>query len=416
MLDCYFKYPGVLRRMRQGPLGAEMDTIASDLSRAGYTRMSMRRYLSLMARFSRYAMQHGCSRLRTIDGALVERFLRGPSLSADTASVARSALGHVLRHLARRYPRRPVALSDSERRDTVFLAAFDTYLRDIRGLEPKSREEILRAARRTVTWYHETNAQHPLARFSAKDVLAYADHAARRDASHRTRSSAMSHLRNLLRYLHWSAICRADLSRYVPRVPIWSMAGIPDHLPWNDVRRLIDSIDGSDSVGKRDRALVLLAATTGMRNGELRRLELGDIRWRDGEVHLRRTKSRRDRIVPLVAEAGRALADYVLHGRPYTSERRIFLSHRPPVRPLSVSGTVSAIVRRRLTRLGMRPGRAGAHLLRHSLATQMVRRERPIKEVADLLGHQAIDTTAVYVKVAVPQLATVALPFPGGEA
>jgi hypothetical protein len=111
MLDFYFKYPGVLRRMRQGPLGAEMDTIASDLRRAGYTCMSMRRYLSLMARFSRYAMQHGCSRLRTIDGALVERFLRGPSLSADTASVARSALGHVLRHLARRY-QRPVALPD----------------------------------------------------------------------------------------------------------------------------------------------------------------------------------------------------------------------------------------------------------------------------------------------------------------
>lgn len=415
MLHRYFKYPGVLRRMRQGPLGAEMDAIASDLERAGYTRLSARRYLSLMASFSRFARQAGRLRARTIDRALVERFLRRTSWSADTTSVARSALGHVLRYLALQYPQ-PVHLPAAERRDAAFVAGFDTYLRDIRGLEPKSREEILRAARRTLTWYRETKVRQPLARFSAKDVVAYADHAARRCAAYRTRSSAMSHLRTFLRYLRWSAVCPADLSRYVPRVPIWSLADLPDHLSWPDVRRLIDSIDGTDAVGKRDRALVLLAATTGMRNGELRRLEMDDIRWRDGEIHLRRTKSRRDRVVPLVAEAGRALADYVLHGRPRTAERRIFLSHRPPVRPLTVSGTVSAIVRRRLAQLGIRPGRAGTHLLRHSLATHLVRQARPIKEVADLLGHQHIDTTAVYVKVAVPQLATVALPFPGGAA
>lgn len=414
MLDRYFRYPAVLRRLRQGPLGAEIDRIANGLACAGYTRLSARRYLSLMASFSGYALAQGCSRAQTLDRVLIERFLHRPSWSPHTASVARSALGHVRRHLDRRYPRR-VALSNTERHDAAFLARFETYLRDLRGLEPKSREEILRAARRTLAWCRGTKPHHPLARLSARDVLAYADEVARHCACHRTRSAAMSHLRCFLRYLHWSAVCRADLSRYVPRVPIWSMAGIPDHLGWSDVRRLMDSIERTDPVGKRDHALVVLAATTGMRNGELRRLELGDIRWRDGEVSLRRTKSRRDRIVPLVAEAGRALADYVLHGRPSTSARQVFLSHRAPVRPLRTSGTVSAIVRRRLARLGLRPGRAGTHLLRHSLATHLVRQARPIKEVADLLGHQGIDTTAVYVKVAVPQLATVALPFPGGD-
>jgi integrase/recombinase XerD len=308
MLDRFFKYPGVLRRMRLGPLGAEIDTIAGDLERAGYTRLSARRYLSLTASFSRYAAQAGYVRLRTINRALVERFLRCPSLSGDTASVARSALGHVLRYLGRRYPR-PVRLSASERRESALLGGFDAYLRDIRGLEAKSREELVRAARRTIRWYREAKAYQPLARLSAQDVLAYALHAAHGCAAHRTRSAAMSHLRNFLRYLHWSAVCRADLSRYVPRVPIWSMAGIPEYLPWDDVRRVIESIDGSDPVGKRDRALLLLVATTGMRNGELRRLEIGDIRWREGEVHLRRTKNRRDRVVPLLPEAGRALAD-----------------------------------------------------------------------------------------------------------
>ena len=412
MLDHYFKYPGVLRRMRLGPLRAEIDRVADDLERAGYAYLSAKRYLSLIASFSRYALRSGCVQVKAVDHALVERFLQRPSLSGSFATTARSALGQVLHHLGRHAC--PVRLSASERRDAVLLGKFDAYLRDIRGLEAKSREGLLCAARRTIGWYRHTKPHQPLSRFSAQDVLAYADYATHRSISHRTRSAEMSHLRNLLRYLHWSAICRKNLSRYVPRVPIWSMAGIPDYLPWNDVRRVIDSIDVSDPVGKRDRALLTLVATTGMRNVEIRRLELGDIRWREGELHLRRTKSRRDRVVPLLREAGDVLADYILHGRPQTPERRIFLCHRPPVRPLGTSGTVSCIVRRRLARLGISPVRAGTHLLRHSLATQMVQQERPVKEVADLLGHQHIDTTAVYVKVALPQLSMVALPFPGG--
>jgi site-specific recombinase XerD len=414
MLNHYFKYPGVLRCMRLGPLSAEIDRVADDLQRAGYAYLSAKRYLSLIASFSRYALQSGCVQVKAVDHALVERFLRGPSLSRSFATAARSALGHVLHHLGRHA--RAVRLSASERRDAVLLSRFDTYLRDVRGLEAKSREGLLCAARRTIGWYRHTRPHQPLARLSAQDVLAYAHYATHRSTADRTRSAEMSHLRNFLRYLHWSAICRENLSRYVPRVPIWRMAGIPDYLPWDDVHRVIDSIDVSDPVGKRDRALLTLVATTGMRNAELRRLELGDIRWREGEVHLRRTKNRRDRVVPLLTEAGGALSDYLLHGRPQTPERRIFLCHRPPVRPFRTSGTVSSIVRRRLARLGIRPVRAGTHLLRHSLATQMVQQERPVKEVADLLGHQHIDTTAVYVKVALPQLAMVALPFPGGAA
>ena len=125
------------------------------------------------------------------------------------------------------------------------------------------------------------------------------------------------------------------------------------------------------------------------------------------------TKSRREHCVPLLEEAGSALADYVLHGRPQISDSTIFLCHRPPVRPLRVSGTLTAIVRRRLAHCGIHPARAGAHLLRHSLATRMVQEDCPVKGVADLLGHRSIDTTAIYVKVALPQLLEVALPFPG---
>jgi site-specific recombinase XerD len=190
---------------------------------------------------------------------------------------------------------------------------------------------------------------------------------------------------------------------------------VPPRLAWEDVRRVIDAIDVTAPSGIRDRALLLLLATTGLRNKELRSLELQDIRWRAAEVLVRRTKARRDRIVPLLQEAGAALAEYVLHARPRINSQRVFLSYVPPVGPFRSSGAISRIVRSRLERSGIEVSRiAGAHLVRHSLATQLVRQRRPINEVADLLGHRSIDTTAIYVKVALPQLADVALPFPGG--
>jgi integrase len=162
--------------------------------------------------------------------------------------------------------------------------------------------------------------------------------------------------------------------------------------------------------------MMLVLATTGLRNKELRQLELGDIRWRASEIVVRRTKVHRDRVVPLLEETGAALAKYVLHARPKVEDRRVFLSHMPPVRAFRYSSTVSRIVLVRLQRAGVSVQRGGAHLLRHSLATRLVAQRRPIKEVADLLGHGRIDTTSIYVKVALPQLADVALPFPGGAA
>ena len=217
-------------------MAQEVPIVADDLERAGYAYLSAKRYLSLIATFSRYVLRSGCVRAQTIDWALVERFLRRRLLSrGGTATIARTALGHVLRHLGRHA--QAVHLPTSERRDAALLARFDTYLRDIRGLEAKSREELLRAAPRTIIWYRQAKPHEPLTCLSAQDVLAYALYATHRCTSHRTRSAAMSHLRNFLRYLRWSGICREDFSRYVPRVPIWSIAGIPEYLSWDDVCR-----------------------------------------------------------------------------------------------------------------------------------------------------------------------------------
>jgi len=141
------------------PFGIEVDRVADDLEQAGCAYLSVKRYLSLIASRSRHALQSCCFQIKAIDGALVECFLHRPSRSPSTATTPRSALGHMLRQLGRDV--RAVRLSASERRDAEFLTRFDTSLRDVRGLEAKSREELLRAARRTLDWYRQTKPRQP---------------------------------------------------------------------------------------------------------------------------------------------------------------------------------------------------------------------------------------------------------------
>ena len=185
-------------------------------------------------------------------------------------------------------------------------------------------------------------------------------------------------------------------------------------LSWEDVRALIDGVDTSHPDGLRDKAVLLLLATLGLRSGELRALEFGDINWRAGEIRLPCTKTRRERVLPLLHEVGAALADYVLHGRPTVAVPQVLLRHGPRPGPLGTANTVIYIVRRHLHRVGIQCPGAGAHMLRHSLATRLVNEGVSIKSVADVLGHAHIDTTAIYTKVDTTTLATVALPFPGG--
>ena len=411
MLEFYLKYPAVIARFRCGVLGNEIDQIAADLSRAGYKYDSVKLYLARIARFSAYATKCGCSKSRPIPQEIVDRYLRTkPTIAARWA--AQGAIGHAARCCPERFAAAPSQGKDDPH--GPLLAAYLQHSRIIRGLHRKTCEGLVLTARRMLAWQEKHLPRRPLSDLTAKHVLDMTRDLLAGCRSDSARSCTAAYMRSFLRYLHWANLNAQQLGQFVPRTPCRRQAHLPPRLAWEDVGRAIDAIETTTPLGIRDRAILLLIATTGVRNRELRQLEIGDIRWRAGELVLRHTKGHRDRVVPLLKETGAALAEYLLRARPRTGDRRVFLLHVPPVRPLSHSGTVSRIVRTRLQRAGIPIQRGGAHLLRHSLATRLVEQRRPIKEVADLLGHCNIDTTSLYVKVAVPQLADVALPFPAG--
>jgi integrase/recombinase XerD len=220
-------------------------------------------------------------------------------------------------------------------------------------------------------------------------------------------------LRSFFRFLQFAGLCDGQLELAVPRVAHWRLSTLPRYLSDGQLARLLGSLDSSTPCGRRDRAIVLCLASLGLRPGELASLCLEDIDWRGGSVLLRERKTRQGAVVPLPRDAGRAIVAYLREERPVTDERRVFVQHQGARRGRPLSGnTISAVVVRALDRAGVQSPLAGAYVLRHTVASRLVRRGASLKEVADFLGHRSLDTTAIYAKLDLPALREVALPWP----
>lgn len=228
----------------------------------------------------------------------------------------------------------------------------------------------------------------------------------------RTVKLAATALRSFLRFLRLQGICQARLDEAVPTAASWRLSTLPRYLREDQLQALLASLDGSTPRARRDRAMVLCLSALGLRASEVAKLRLEDIDWRAGTVHIRTRKTRRGAVLPLPREVGGAIAAYLRAGRPSKQERHVFVLHGRAVGSPIRSHVVGHAVRRALLRAGIAAPSCGTHLLRHTLATRMVRHGASLKEIADVLGHRSLDTTAIYAKVDISSLGQVALPWP----
>ena len=220
-------------------------------------------------------------------------------------------------------------------------------------------------------------------------------------------------LRSFLQYGRYIGDIHTDLHASVPTVAIWSMAGIPRSISAAQVHSLIAQCDRRTATGRRDYAVLLLLARLGLRAGEVVDLTLDDLDWDEGAIQIRGPAQRCDRL-PMPADVGTALVEYLRDGRPACPARNVFIRSRAPHRELLGPSAVSCIVCRALRRAGIESPCKGAHLLRHSLATQMLGNGASLSEIGEILRHRNPQTTTIYAKVDLASLIALALPWPGG--
>lgn len=411
MLENFFTSPVRLRQMRhRGPLGPYLDGFSTHLRNLGYSRASARPTLSLASTFSCYMERKGLA-LQELDEMIGQRFIEEDMAPVGDCSTVFYVMKRLL-SFCRQEGFIPLTASaqESPTPQEALLRRYIDHLRDVRGLAFSTITGYLRYARTMLNWYEVQRPRHTLGEMTGADVMEYLTYCTGLYSSRSWARNSVGSTRAFLRFLHWEQIVTTELHRGVPYSKLYRLAPVPPRLTWEQVRQVLAAVDVTRPEGQRNKAILLLLATLGMRSMDICRLELGHIDWKKGTIQIPTGKSRRARVLPLPQETGEAIMDYLLHGRPTYPGPLVFLRHKAPVAPL---GHLWWITSSALRTVGITLSScSGPHLFRHSLAGHLVNAGTPIKEIADLLGHQSIDTTAIYTKVDTVHLAQIAMPFP----
>ena len=387
-------------------MAAQIEPFREWLRMAGYTPGSTRGLLMVMGQLGRW-MQANVADGAPLTIADLDEFAdwlrsrsahRVPRLSGNDPLRSYLIDAGVVRVPARRPPSEVEVLIDGFRR----------WMIDERGLAAGTVLRYENTARRFLDERHEVCGAQFITALTARDVVEFLVVECGR-VSAGSAKGRVAELRALLRYLFLHGFTSRSLAVAIPPVAGWHGTTIPKTITAARIEELIASCDTSTPVGRRDRAVMLLVARLGLRSVEVVNLELDDIDWRAGEIVVR-GKARREDRMPLPFEVGEAITAYLVSGRPASVSRRVFLTAKAPIEPMPPA-RVNDICRRACVRVGI--GRVGAHRLRHSLASELLRHGSTIVEVSQVLRHRDLATTAIYAKVDLDTLRQVALAWPG---
>jgi site-specific recombinase XerD len=373
----------------------------------GYADATVKSKLWVLANFGRWLGRRGLS-VTKVDERLVEAFVK------DKERVRRGdlrTLQQFLDHLRKGHivPDRKLVSDKSPWAD--ILSRYEKHLRSERGLVTVTIINYQPFVRKFLV---ERFRERPfsLRKLKPSDI---SDFVLRhcRSMSVRRAQLMTTAFRSFFRFLFQNGELQVDLASSVPAVADWRLSTVPKYLIPEEVKRVLKACNRRTSTGRRDYAILLLLARLGLRAGEVVALQIDDIDWRAGEIVIRGKGLFHDRM-PLPTDVGEALTSYLRRDRPACQTRRVFVCMKAPRRGFAGPSTLTTIVHRALERANLHPIFRGAHLLRHSLATSMLRAGATMGEIGEILRHRVASTTEIYAKVDFESLRSLAQPWPIG--
>jgi integrase/recombinase XerD len=399
--------------LKESTLAAHVAGYWTRLQSRGYAAGTRRVYLGCIAHFAHWMRQERLG-LKRLDEDAVARYLAEHLPRCDCSEPVRrlvhenrAALVHLMATLracgAAEEPRKPQWQIEAE------LGRFEQYLRQARGLADNTREQRVAIVRRFLSSQFGSRPVAP-ARISPDAVRLFVlDHIDRWSAG--SMHVIAGSLRGYLRFRASSGERVQALLAAIPSIAHWRLAALPEVPTEVEIGRLLQSFDQPFPSWRRSYAMLRCLVDLGLRSSEVVSLRLDDIDWRAGTVRLAKPKSRRVDALPLPRETGRAISDYLVSERPQTSSRAVFVRHVAPYDQPIGTGVVQRAVRAAYRRCGLPHTRV--HILRHSFASRLLSAGTPLKEIADVLRHRSLDTSAIYTKIDTVRLTAVALPWQG---
>lgn len=395
-------------RRKPGPMGPFVEGFRSRLVGLGYTPGSTRGLLKEVGQLGRWMATEGIP-VDRLDAADLDAFTRARLAGGFRKVPSRSVLGLLLDYLREAgvtAAETPASLSPLD----GMVDEYRQWLVVERGLAPPTVTRYENLARRFLGMHVDPDGAVVIGDLTGADASGFLRAECTR-LSVGAAKGRVADLRSLLRFLYLRGMTPLALAGSVPPVAGWHDTGLPGSMSAADVELLLDGCKRDGSTGTRNFAMLMLLARLGLRSIEVARLELSDIDWRAGELVVLGKARRRD-TMPLPCDVGEALVAYLRDARPDTSLRELFLTSRAPLRPIRAD-LVGDVVRRVCRQVGLQP--VGAHRLRHALATEMLRHGVTLTEISQVLRHSDLATTAIYAKVDIGALSSVAMPWPGAS-
>lgn len=389
-----------------GPLAPFVEGFRGELDRRGYAPASTAVQLQLVAQLSRWLERQGLG-VGEMTTTRVEEFFQLRRTTVRFMQVSPRSLRVLFEHLDSigvLPVERPAQLSGDEK----LMQRYGQFLLRERALQAGTARRYELVARRLLATC--SNGGIEIGDVTPATVTAFMTSQCRGHGSGWAKCVAIA-MRSLLRFLYLEELIPSPIAAVVPATAGWQAASLPKALTAAQLSGLLAACDRETCAGRRDYAVVLLAARLGLRAGEIATLDIDDIDWCDGVLRVR-GKGRRLDVLPLPADVGQAIAGYVAGGRPPV-RGAVFRTVGAPRGPLSPV-TVTGIVYRACDRAGV--ARIGAHRLRHTAATQMLGSGASLPEIAQVLRHRSPNTTAIYAKVDRQALQQLARPWPTGDA
>ncbi len=384
-----------------GPLAPFVAGFISELESKGYRPCPMCLQVRLLAHVSRWLRGRSLE-VGELTCERVEEFLLARRAEGFTHLLSTRAMAPLVDYL-RSVSAIPAPTPTPHTPSADLLATFQRFLLDERGLATGTVQHYVGVAERFLREYFGTGDVH-LTNLTSTHVVRFVSAQCQLHHS----GNVASGLRAFLRYAHLEGLTTGSLAEAIPSVARWRLSSLPKGLTPDHLRSIFEGCDQENGVGSRDFAIVKLLARLGLRAGEVAAMELGDIDWRRGEIVVRGKGPRRE-LLPLPADVGEAVAHWLAHGRAICEHPNVFISDHAPRAPLT-SSAVSQVVRRACARAGL--AEVGAHCLRHTAATEMLRSGSALSEIGQVLRHQNLMTTAIYAKVDDRALLCVAQSWP----
>jgi len=407
MLEAFLSRIEVCERLRSSAAGHYLDGFAEYLARSSYEQLGGRMLLHAAWHFASWAQSSGIA-VAALDEAALKGFQHHlSSCHCVRPNGGRGKAANVGSRLFLRYLGR-CGVVPAQEDDVPGLHPLVQSFRDWLVVHRGVTEVTVRDYGERIVPLLNALGDEPRG-YQAQNlrdfVLGYA-----REHNIKTTKYMVTVIRMFLRFLAAEGKCAAGLEYAIPTFPNWRLSTLPRYLPASDVERVVDACDDSTEVGARDRAIILLLSRLGLRSGDILGLRLSDIDWAKSSLAVS-GKSTWESELPLTQEVGDALLTH-LRRRPVVDTDKVFLRTRAPIRPLKGPSSVAAIVQRALERAGVEAPSQGAHLLRHSAATEMLRQGVSLQDIQTVLRHRSIETTTIYAKVDVRLLKQIARPWP----